>query len=232
MFVEEASQNPSAGAERTAASAPRGPSGAPELVQAEPAQRASIEAFIARRFDEVYGARVHSFMPRLLGLHDHGGALIAALGLRAADREKLFLEHYLDAPVELMVERQFGQRARRGEIAEVGNLAGATPGALRQLIPALTTLLHREGFHWVAFTGAAHLCNAFSRLGLPLAVVAPARLDRLPQSERQCWGRYYDRHPSVMLGDVAEGFHSLIEESSGRRALQARLAPLARVGAP
>ena len=202
------------------------------LVEAQGAARASLETFIARRFDEVYQARVHRFLPRLFGLHRASGERIAAFGLRAAGEGPLFLEHYLDEPVERAVFRQFGSPARRGEIAEVGNLAGASPGALRDLIPELTRFLHREGFRWLAFTGAARLCNGFSRLGLPLQVVASARLDRLPESERRHWGSYYALEPSVMLGDIAAGHRILAAKSGKPGLLDRRLAPVAGVGAP
>lgn len=202
------------------------------LVEAQGAARASLEIFIARRFDEVYQARVHRFLPRLFGLHGASGERVAAFGLRAAGESRLFLEHYLDEPVERVVFREFACSAQRSEIAEVGNLAGASPGALRDLIPELTRFLHREGFRWIAFTGAARLCNGFSRLGLPLQVIAPARLDHLPESERAHWGSYYALEPSVMLGDIAAG-HSILNAKSGKPGSLARqLAPVAGVGAP
>lgn len=202
------------------------------LVEYAPGERPRLEAFIARRFREAYEAEVRHFMPRLFGLHDAQGELIAAFGLRSAQDGPLFLEQYLDAPVEASVARQFGVQAPRAQIVEVGNLAGASQGALRRLIPALTARLDAEGFRWLAFTGAAHLCNGFSRLGLPLHVVSPADPQCLPAAERALWGRYYDRHPSVMLGDIAQGQRTLQQLARSPRALQAQLAPIARVGAP
>lgn len=212
-------------------SSPLRPSGA-RLVEHAAHERAAIEAFIARRFRDAYGADVHHFMPRLFGLYDANDELIAAFGLRSARGSSLFLEQYLDEPVERLVSRHFGVNAERSDVVEVGNLAGATQGALRRLIPALTERLHAEGHRWLAFTGAAHLCNGFSRLGLPLQVMAEARPERLPLEERASWGRYYERHPSVMFGDIAQGQRTLQRLALSPRALQAQLAPIARVGAP
>lgn len=212
--------------------APRTTADAVRLVEHRDAARTAIEHFISRRFREAYAAEVHHFMPRLFGLHQADDQLVAAFGLRDAGRERLFLEQYLDAPVEALISNAFDVDAPRAQIVEVGNLAGATPGALRRLIPALTAHLHGAGYRWIAFTGAAHLCAGFTRLGLPLCVAAPARPERLTPEERALWGRYYDRNPSVMLGDVKQGYRTLQRLARNPQALQTQLAPVARVGAP
>jgi hypothetical protein len=212
------------------ASAPFDVSGEGELVLVEEtgAQRAELEAFVASRFREVYGARLYTFLPHLYGATDASGRLAAAFGLRRASEGPLFLERYLDLPIEQVILTHSGENVSRDAIAEVGNLAGATPGALRALIVRITTLLQDIGVQWVAFTGSARVCNGFSRLGLPLRVVAPAALDRLPESERDCWGTYYAHGPSVMIGDVRAGARLAAKPD----ALRARLAPLSRVGVP
>jgi hypothetical protein len=198
------------------------------LAEATGAQRAELEAFVASRFREVYGARLYTFMPHLYGATDVHGQLAAAFGLRRASEGPLFLERYLDQPIEQIILAHSGETVTRDAIAEVGNLAGVTPGALRALIVRITTLLQRIGVRWVAFTGSARVCNGFSRLGLPLRVVAPAAIDRLPEAERACWGTYYAHGPSVMIGDVQVGARLAAQPA----ALCARLAPLAKVGVP
>lgn len=202
----------------------------PYLREADQAGRPALEAFIARRFAEVYDARLYSFMPRLFGLHGRDGSFEAAFGLRAAGRERLFLERYLERPIESYVAAHRAQPVLREHIVEVGNLAGATPGALRDLIPLLCEKLIAEGYLWIAFTGSSRLCNSFARLGLPLEVVAPAPRERLSPQERMAWGRYYDNLPAVMLGDLRAGRRLLV--SAQADALADPLAPLATVGAP
>ncbi|MDB5972548.1 MAG: hypothetical protein JWQ90_4998 [Hydrocarboniphaga sp.] len=207
------------------------------LQEADERRRPELQGFIAERFAEVYGAELYNFMPRLFGLqNEDDGELLAAFGMRPAEvdgqRELLFLEHYLDQPVESLVAQAAGRPVLRHQIVEVGNLAGASPGALRQLIPLVCERLHQEGFHWVVFTGPARLCNSFSRLGLPLQVVAPAPVEKLSFEERRHWGRYYDQQPSVMAGDVAGATRMLRELGRTPGLLQRRLAPLSDVGAP
>ena len=202
------------------------------IVEAGSDGRAPLEAFIAQRYAEVYGAQLYGFMPRLFGYWQGPQDLVAAFGLRGADAGALFLERYLDGAIEHLVTARFGRPAARRDIAEVGNLAGASPGALRSLIPALTQKLCDEGFRYLAFTGSARLCNGFSRLGLPLSVVATADVSRLPPDERRRWGTYYAHAPSVMLGDVSEGARLLRSMAGEPGRLRARLDAVSRVGAP
>ena len=184
--------------------------------------RAAIEAFIRRCFAQAHGACIGHFMPRLLSLRSKRGDLIAAFGLRDAADHRLFLETYLDSPIEAVLQARLGQAVRREEIIEVGNLSALYPGAARWLIVALTALLHDEGYKWVAFTGTATLRNGFSRLGLRPVELGAATLQHLPSSARADWGSYYDHAPIVMAGDIAYGYHSLL--------MQRDLAALLRAG--
>ena len=94
----------------------------------------------------------------------------------AAQRRPLFLERYLDEPIELAVARRSGRPVPREEIVEVGNLAAFGSASARLLIVALTDLLVAQGFRWVVFTGTPALLNSFQRLALePLALARPTR---------------------------------------------------------
>lgn len=196
------------------------------IVAATRETRPAIEAFVAQRFAEVYGARLHTFLPHLYGFEDDDGRLIAAFGLRRADEGPLFLEQYLDEPIEELVGRAAHARVPRGRITEIGNLAGRTPGSLRAMIPAVAALLNRNGVRWVGFTGTVRVCNGFRRLGLPLSIACPADIRRLPESERAGWGSYYEHDPVVMLGDVSHGTRGVRRLVEGPRGVGIELAAL------
>ncbi len=175
-------------------------------------ERGEIEVFIQQCFAAAHGARIEHFMPRLLSLCTKRGDLIAAFGLRAASNSRLFLETYLDRPIEDTLQSRLGEVVRREDIIEVGNLSTLYPGAARWLIVALTAMLHDEGYKWVTFTGTSALRNGFARLGLRPVELGRASLEQLPQSDRHNWGSYYDHAPMVMAGDIAYGYHSLLEQ--------------------
>ncbi len=179
-----------------------------ELVEHVGSSRAAAETFISQRFAESYGSRIEAFMPRLFSVRNREGELCGAFGLRSASRN-LFLEQYLDTPIEYVIAAHAGSRIERRVIVEVGHFSGAFPGAVRAMIGLLTEHLHREGYEWVVFTGTAGLRNAFCRLGLfPLDIQA-ATPDRIPPEERAAWGSYYDHAPRVLAGNVQAGYRAM-----------------------
>ena len=179
-----------------------------ELVEHVGSSRAAAETFISQRFAESYGSRIEAFMPRLFSVRNPAGELCGAFGLRSASRN-LFLEQYLDTPIEHVIASHAGSRIERRVIVEVGHFSGAFPGAVRAMIGLLTEHLHREGYEWVVFTGTAGLRNAFCRLGLfPLDIQA-ATADRIPAEERAAWGSYYEHAPRVLVGNVQAGYRAM-----------------------
>jgi len=73
------------------------------------ADRREVEQFIHDVFAQTYGANVQHFMPELVALRDETGELVAAFGLRKAANSPLFLEQYLDAPIETVMSNRFGK---------------------------------------------------------------------------------------------------------------------------
>jgi hypothetical protein len=167
-----------------------------------PEQRAALERFIAERFRRVHGARISHFCAHLLGVRDALGRWQAGAGYTPAASGKLFLEHYLDRPVEELLAGAAGQRVARERVAEVGNLAAAAPGMGRALLPALGRHLHHLGYRWVVFTATRELRNALRRLHLAPLLLAPALPARLPDGGA-AWGSYYAHDPAIMGGRLA-----------------------------
>ncbi len=186
------------------------------LAQVGDLQRLVLERFVHQRFDEVHGARISSFMPDLFGLYDSRQQLNAACGARLAVEQPLFLEQYLDAPVEQTIARLAERPVVRDEIVEVGNLASVSAGSARMIIVIMTCLLARRGLQWVVFTGAASLINSFHRLGLePLRLCSadPAVLGE----QRHDWGQYYEQRPQVFAGSIQLGYRQLYERGIPQR---------------
>ena len=177
------------------------------VVEQTSPRRALVEQFIRDCYRREFGAELYHFLPRLLVVQE-GDDIVAAAGFGGAAGRALFLEQYLDEPIEQVLLHQAQIALARGAIVEVGNLAAVGAGGARLLIAAMTRHLHHCGFTYVVFTGTRSLRNAFRRLGmLPLAI-APADPSRLG-SEAQHWGRYYQEQPQVMAGPIAVGYRQL-----------------------
>jgi hypothetical protein len=164
--------------------------------------RSELEGFIAERFRKVYGAQVSHFCAHLLGWRDPKGALRAAAGYTPAALRPLFLEHYLDQPVEEVLSQAVGQRVPRERIVEVGNLAAVPPGFARSFVPTLARHLLESDYRWVVFTATREVRNLLQRLCFEPYALAPAACARLPD-RGAAWGTYYAHDPSVMAGCIA-----------------------------
>ena len=178
--------------------------------------RAAVENFIRERFFEHYGAHIKHFMPCLLALVDEAGDLQGAVGLRSAASGPLFLERYLERPIEHEIALRNGRVLNRNEIVEVGNLGTLAPGYARLLIVALTDLLVAQGFRWISFTGTPTLLNSFQRLGLSPLSLGEASAECLGE-EKSAWGSYYETNPQVMAGDIMGGHQRLLNSGLYQR---------------
>lgn len=179
-------------------------------------RRQALEAFIGARFAEHHAARIRHFMPDLLALEELDGRLRAAIGVRDAQHGPLFLERYLDRPVEVELMLRHGVSVPRARIAEVGNLAALGAGHARLLIVALTDLLVSEGFEWVVFTATTEVSNSFRRLALAPLVLGRADPARMGD-ERADWGSYYDCNPLLMAGAIRGGYETLAARGAFQR---------------
>lgn len=179
-----------------------------EYVRAGDASRSSLEQFIAAAFMKSYGAELSHFCDTLIGCRDAQGQWIAGVGYSLGTAGPLFLEQYLDLPLEQAIAARAGHEVERAQIVEVGNLAAGHAGAARALIVNMTRLLHSQGLRWVAFTATPSLLNSFTRLRLKPGILAEADPRRLPDGG-QHWGSYYESQPQVMFGDIRYGYAQL-----------------------
>jgi len=180
-----------------------------EVLEVGHPERGKAEQFIRDRFNFEYNADIRHYMPHLVRISTREGELVATVGYRDAACHDLFVEHYFDEPVEVVMGREMGQEITRHEIVEVGNLADAHPGGARVAITALVAYLYGAGFRWVVLTGVAKLRNAFFRLGMNPVYIGDADPSRLDTEEQKAWGRYYLAGPRIMAGDIHEGYRAL-----------------------
>jgi hypothetical protein len=171
-------------------------------------ERRAAEHFISATFRRTYGATLRGFFPLIMALR-LDGRLVAACGLRYASTGPLFLESYLDRPIEALLSSSMGAPVDRSATVEVGNLAVARGGYARQLIISLTLHLKREQADWAVFSAVPALRNSFLRLGVPILQLVAADRRRLPPAQRDEWGTYYDARPFVTAVRVADAHAAL-----------------------
>lgn len=183
--------------------------------------RRTIEACIARKFDDAYNAHLSEFLPELLSLSMEGQPS-AVVGLRPAAKHGLFLENYLDNPVEQSISRAFRTPVDRNEIIEIGNLAAAVPGATYALFAILARVLHTAGFRWVVCTATVQVEAMLDRMQFPSKTICYADPTRLGEHAGD-WGDYYASRPQVITGD-AHVANSMLDATPAMLALADQLA--------
>ncbi len=185
-------------------------------------RRVEAEQFIQHCFKRAYGAGIQQFMPTLMSLYDSEQNIYGVLGLRSAKDGYLFLEQYLEHPVEQAIAAQINLPVARDGVVEVGNLAVDAPGGSRWLITALTAYLFAASSKWAVFTIGPILQNTFRRLGLELIDLGPADPTLLTATEHTSWGRYYRQKPRVMAGRVAHS-HQVMQQQYAAQSILTRL---------
>jgi hypothetical protein len=162
-------------------------------------QRDELEAYVREAFARKHSADVQSFMPTLLAFRDASAALCGVVGLRAATRARLYLERYLDTPVEAALSAASGQAVCRGQIVEVGNLAGRNCRAAMRMVAQLPAHLLAQDYRWIVFTATSTVREILLGFGAPLVELAQADRSRVAGG-RDDWGTYYDTDPRVFAG--------------------------------
>ena len=170
------------------------------LVSEKSADRQAVERAITKKFERAYGAHLKHFLPDLMRL-DVAGELGAVAGINAASNGALFLEQYLDRPVEQAVAGAVMTPVDRHGIVEIGNLAANIPGHAYSLFAALATTLSISGFRWVVCTATPQVAAMLSRMGFSSQAICAADPSLL-ESDATDWGDYYATRPRVLAGDV------------------------------
>jgi hypothetical protein len=181
-----------------------------EVFLPESDERHRVTQYIADQFTAIHQANIHDFMPLLLSMRCQG-QFKAVSGIRPAAGQELFLEQYLDQPVEAVLGERRNAPVARRQVAEVGNLVATQSGASQLLFLLLTALLHRCDFEWVVFTGTPVVIRGLERLGFRLEKLCDADPSKLTGSKPSDWGRYYQQRPQVVAGNVPAGIKVLSE---------------------
>lgn len=166
--------------------------------------RAELERFVQTAFEAKHAAKIHHFMPTLLAMRNEKGNVCGVAGFRSAAHEPLFLERYLDEPVECAIRAATRHDVSRSHIVEVGNLAGISCRAAMRLVLELPRLLIARGQRWIVFTATDQVRGLLTSYKAPLLELAPAKASRVAAMHDD-WGRYYETDPRVMLGHLPDG---------------------------
>ncbi|HEY5717113.1 MAG TPA: thermostable hemolysin [Motiliproteus sp.] len=193
-----------------------------DLVLLESAQnRLQAQEFIRDQFRREHNAHLRHFARHLVALTDTQHLIQACVGFQGAHESPLFLEQYLDQPIEQLLSLLEGKPVQRRAILEVGNLASRYSGCTRRIILSLGHYFLSQGYQWLVITATPRILNSFSKLGVGLELIplSPARPERLGAAAAD-WGNYYELEPQVVAGRFHHGLQRLISNPLLRRLMR------------
>lgn len=175
-------------------------------------EAAQIRSFVDDTYRRAYGARHPAAFGDYLSTGAKGRAV---LGYRRAGAEPLYLEAYLDDPVETLVSVALRRPVPREAIVEIGNLAADNAWSMIALWGDAANDLGGASEVVVA-TLTAPLRRMFARIGVPLQALMRAEPERLGNDAAE-WGSYYALDPVVCAGSIAEGQRAIGTFQARRR---------------
>lgn len=170
-------------------------------------RRGDAEQAVKRIFRQVYNADIGDFSTLLLTA-EREHEIDAVIGLRHAGQTSLFLESYMDKPIEQVLEQQHNLNISRDKFIEIGNLVATRSGTSRQLFIMLAFALAEADVEWVSFTATTQVEQLLRKLHLEPTVICKAQ-HRAVVNGDSSWGTYYDDPPSVCYGNVKQAIQIL-----------------------
>ena len=176
------------------------------LHQVSSNSRADLERFISQKYRTTHAATLRAYMPRLVALTQES-ELTALIGIRGASEGTLFLEQYIDTPIESMISLHSSPTEDRKEIAEIGNFAANNIGAGSLLFTLLAQSLEKSGFKWMVFTATTEIEKMINRLGCQPTILSDANPEKIGEAAID-WGAYYQKAPRVMACNLEHTIHA------------------------
>jgi hypothetical protein len=169
--------------------------------------REFVESFAAKVYRRFYGMELKTFCREILAIKSGSTGLLSCIGINTPESGELFLEQYLDAPVEVEISSITGASVNREEIVEVGTLAVRSRGFCRLMMAVLAGYLLQRRKRYFIFTAVKALRNTFEHLGISFIPITKALPERFQNSHE--WGSYYDASPEVGFVDLAESLRQI-----------------------
>ena len=138
-----------------------------------------------------------------LATYRHVSGALGIIGMRDASKEPLFLEAYLDMPVEAHLAELTNSTVGRHTVVEVGQFVIDSREVVADFFRDLVPFLREQGFDWVCFTGTNRIRSLLTRIGfegLPLTVATQERVG----DSGGTWGSYYQFEPQVIIGKLSD----------------------------
>ena len=172
--------------------------------------RPKLEAFISSSYKQVFNAKLKNYLPNLVAATSVNDEIQAAFGYCDAGRKSLFLESYLDKPIETLLSQRLGCPIKRQKIVEVGNLSITRNTNSVKIMRDIASHLQSFGYEWIVCTATRYLRMLFIKSGSRPIAIAQASQSKVNQDGTD-WGNYYATPTEILVGNINQSL-SLIEQ--------------------
>jgi hypothetical protein len=171
---------------------------------------------IRRRYAQSFGA---DLVPSFEAYRGHGTTPCkAALGFRRAAGQRLFLECYLDEPIESLASAALGRQVTRESIVEIGNFAADNALSMIALWGTVSNDLAQDCDLAVA-TLTLPLRRMFRRVGIPFQVLGGRASP--PATRERSLGRLLRPCATGMPGEIAKAQQAIADFMAPRHQVRA-----------
>jgi hypothetical protein len=173
-----------------------------ELIVSESNNGAHLaaNALIQSEYRKHFKCELKSLAPTTVSLMA-GNDLVAATGYRDASQESLYLEQYLDLPIEQLISNHTKQPVDRSQIVEIGGFALGSSEYVLPFMFQLAPMFDELGYQWATCTVTRTIKRYLDKLGVESIYFAKADPARVIGAE-DSWGSYYDHQPVVLAGNI------------------------------
>ncbi|WP_105170082.1 thermostable hemolysin [Pseudoalteromonas sp. T1lg23B] len=156
--------------------------------------RSDLEQCVKAGFASAYQANLHDFYPLLSRLTTPHGYCV--LGLRRAENSELFVEQYVQQPIEAFLPHC----QSRDQIAELGNLFSTHRSATLGHFIVVTMALLASEIRFLAFTGTMQVRKLMALCQVPICELSAAQPECVASAKD--YGSYYEADPKVCVVDL------------------------------
>ena len=167
------------------------------LATAENDHYSALCEFTNKQFERWFSSHLEEFHPFILSFWSNN-EIQAVVGFRAAVVGPLFLEQYLDEPVEVVLDTD------RKFMVEIGGFAAVNRAVALPLMRHAADSLQQAGFTTAVCTANRPIRSCLRKFGIEFAEIGVANPEFVGES-RTSWGSYYKSEPKVIAGDIATG---------------------------